>query len=293
MFALAGLPLSLAACGGAAAPSKELLTARDAYANLSKSSAAQENPGAVREAREALAVAEEAHQDDAASERERSAAYVATRKTELAQAQADEAHARHDREQAELAYKAQLEQQLTASRQDVQSLQATSEKLKSERASWRKKGEDLVITLSGVSFETAGHDLSPDAEKRLDAVAQALKESPQRTVTIAGYTDNKGRAEANRELSQKRADAVRAYLQSKGVAAARLVSEGRGDSNPVASNATEAGRADNRRVELTLHAAGAPSERQLVKGTDPAPTENAKTEKAKTEKAKTEKAKTK
>jgi outer membrane protein OmpA-like peptidoglycan-associated protein len=276
LFTIAGLAISCAACG-ASAPSKELLTARDAYAKVSTSSAAEENPEGTREAQTALAAAEASHLDDAGSDQERSAAYVATRKSELAAARAEESRLRLDREKAEQAYQAQLAKQLTstqaqlaASQEQLETLRADAEKANNERVGWRKKGENLVITLSGVSFDTGGHTLTSDAKKRLDVVAHALKEYPERNTTIAGYTDNAGREEANLALSQKRADSVKAYLISQGVPSIRLASEGRGESNPVASNDTPQGKASNRRVEITLLPKGEPSDRQLVKGVDSA-----------------------
>lgn len=269
MIAFAGLPLLCAACG-ASDPSKELLSARDANTKLQQSDAAQLNPAGARDAQDALTAAEAAHKDSAGSDKEKTAAYIAQRKSELAVAQAEEARAHQDRDKADQAYQAQLEQQLSSSRQEMQQLQAQQEKAQKEQVAWRKKGENLVVTLSGVLFDTGGHTLSPDAKKRLDVVAHALKDNPTRAVTIAGYTDNQGRSETNRTLSQKRADAVRAYLEKQGVPATRLASEGRGDTNPVATNDTEEGRADNRRVEITMHPPGEAPERQLVKGTDPA-----------------------
>jgi outer membrane protein OmpA-like peptidoglycan-associated protein len=271
MFALAGLPLLCVACG-AAAPSKELLTARDAYAKTGESNVAQVNPAGARSAQDALEAAEAAHQEDAGSDKERTAAYVAMRRSELAMAQADELRAREEQMKAEQAYQAQLEQQLASTKLELDSQQAAADKAKSDKVGWRKKGADLVITLSGVSFDTGGHELTADAKKRLDAVGHALQEYKDRTVTIAGYTDNAGKKDANLELSQKRADSVKAYLQGQGVSASRLISEGRGEEGPVASNDTAEGKASNRRVEITLHPAGAVvSERQPVKGTDPAP----------------------
>jgi outer membrane protein OmpA-like peptidoglycan-associated protein len=273
MIALAGLPLLCAACG-ASAPSKELLTARDANTKLQQSDASQLNPVGTRAAQEAMTTAEEAHKESAGSDKEKTAAYIAQRKSELAVAQAEEARARQDRDKADQAYQAQLEQELTSSRQQLQELQAqqaASEKAQKEQVAWRKKGENLVVTLSGVLFDTGGHNLSPEAKKRLDVVAHALKDNPNRAVTISGYTDNQGRSETNRALSQKRADAVKAYLEKQGIPASRLVSEGRGDASPVASNDTDEGRADNRRVEITMHPPGQAPERQLVKGTDSSP----------------------
>jgi outer membrane protein OmpA-like peptidoglycan-associated protein len=270
LFAYAGLPILCAACG-AAGPSQELKSARDAYATVNQSGAAQVNPDGAREAQQALEVAEEAHREDAGSEQERSAAYVAERKSQMALAQADEARAREDLEKAQLAYQAKLEQELSSAHQQLQATQAASDKASKEQMGWRKKGEDLVITLSGVMFETGGHELSADAKQRLDVVTHALKQSPERGVMIAGYTDDTGRADSNRALSQKRADAVKAYLAGQGVAASRIQSVGRGEDSPVASNDTAEGRAENRRVEITLTRAGELPERQPVKGTDSEP----------------------
>lgn len=268
MFAVAGLPLSLAACASTA-PSQELLTARDAYART-RQSVGQFNPEGTREAEQALRAAERTHADDAGSARERSQAYVAARKAELAMAQAGEARARQDREKAEQAYQAQLERELSSLRQQLAAEQAASDRATRERVGFRQKGGDLVITLSGVAFETGSHELSADAKTRLDVVIQAARQNPARSLTIAGYTDDTGRASTNRELSQKRANAVKAYLESQGLAPSRITSVGRGESNPVASNDTTEGRAENRRVEITLERAEA-SERVPVRGVDPEP----------------------
>jgi outer membrane protein OmpA-like peptidoglycan-associated protein len=268
MLALAGLPFSLAACASAK-PSQELLTARDAYATT-RQSVGQFNPEGTRDAEQSLSIAERAHADEAGSALERSQAYVATRKSELAMAQAGEARARQDREKAEQVYQAELEREVSSLQQELQAQQAASDQAHRERVGWRQKGEDLVITLSGVVFETGGHELSSDAKTRLDVVARAAKQNPARTLTIAGYTDDTGQADTNRELSQKRANAVKAYLEGQGIAPSSIVSVGRGESDPVASNDTTEGRAENRRVEITLGRAE-PSERVPVKGIDPEP----------------------
>lgn len=269
-LALAGLPLSFAACASTA-PSQELLTARDAYAK-SRQSTAPVNPEGIREAEQALNAAERAHDDDAGSELERSRAYIATRKSELAMAQAGEARARIDRNKAEQTYQAQLEGQVSALQQQLRMQQSAYDKANQERVGWRQRGEDLVVTLSGVVFQTGGHELSSEAKARLDVVVQAARQNPDRTLTIAGYTDNTGRTATNRELSQRRADEVKAYLEGQGIASSRIISVGRGSSNPVASNDTTEGRADNRRVEITLERTP-PSERVPVRGTDPEPME--------------------
>lgn len=106
------------------------------------------------------------------------------------------------------------------------------------------------VVLRGVTFETGKARLLPQSTRVLDDVVTALIANPQWRVEVAGYTDNTGSAAANRRLSLARADAVRAYLVRHGVPESRLVARGYGPADPVASNASAAGRARNRRVEL-------------------------------------------
>jgi outer membrane protein OmpA-like peptidoglycan-associated protein len=86
----------------------------------------------------------------------------------------------------------------------------------------------------------------------LDKLADALNREPATQVTVEGHTDSLGREVVNQTLSSRRADQVVAYLTSKGVAFNRLTAVGRGETQPVADNATEAGRARNRRVDILI-----------------------------------------
>ena len=106
------------------------------------------------------------------------------------------------------------------------------------------------LTLQGVTFVTAKADLLPESSTALDRVAESLAANPDVKIAVEGYTDNRGGAVTNRKLSQARADAVRNYLISKGVPADNVTAKGFGSAKPVASNTAEAGRAQNRRVEL-------------------------------------------
>jgi len=106
------------------------------------------------------------------------------------------------------------------------------------------------VVLRGVNFETGSSALTPGSFGSLDGVAAALQAHPDIRVEIAGYTDDAGAPGTNLRLSQLRAEAVRAYLVSRGVGAGRLTARGYGSANPVASNSSAAGRAQNRRVEL-------------------------------------------
>jgi outer membrane protein OmpA-like peptidoglycan-associated protein len=107
------------------------------------------------------------------------------------------------------------------------------------------------LVLEGVNFATGKAELTPESQAILDGVAESLVANEEIRVQVGGHTDNTGSAAVNKRLSAARAEAVRQYLISKGVAADRLTAAGFGPSKPIASNKTAAGRAQNRRVELT------------------------------------------
>jgi outer membrane protein OmpA-like peptidoglycan-associated protein len=112
--------------------------------------------------------------------------------------------------------------------------------------------ESLKI-LDKVQFATGKATILKKSNKLLDQVAAVINAHPEiKAVRIEGHTDDKGKAEKNLVLSQKRADAVKAYLAKKGVAAERLESKGFGAEKPVAENKTPAGREQNRRVEFNV-----------------------------------------
>lgn len=101
-----------------------------------------------------------------------------------------------------------------------------------------------------INFETGKSDIKAESQKIIDQIAEMLKSTPSLKVSIEGHTDNVGTAAANQTLSENRAKAVVAALVAKGIDKARLVSKGWGQTKPVADNATDAGKAQNRRVEI-------------------------------------------
>ena len=101
-----------------------------------------------------------------------------------------------------------------------------------------------------INFDTAKADIKPESQPVIDEIVALLRNNRAINVSIEGHTDNVGGAPANQKLSEARAKAVMDAIVAKGVAAARLSSAGFGQTKPLADNATEAGRAKNRRVEL-------------------------------------------
>ena len=115
----------------------------------------------------------------------------------------------------------------------------------------RLKDDTLKIDISSeVSFDFARAEIKPSFKPTLDKVADVLKRYPKSVVHVVGHTDSVGSDAYNQRLSEQRAEAVAAYLAGAGVQRERLRAEGRGEAEPRDSNATEAGRQLNRRVEL-------------------------------------------
>ena len=103
-----------------------------------------------------------------------------------------------------------------------------------------------------LNFATGSATILPESDEQLNNIVAILKAYPNVNVKIGGYTDNTGNAAANQKLSQQRADAVQQALVGKGIDAGRLKAEGYGDQHPVGDNATDDGRAKNRRIALRV-----------------------------------------
>jgi outer membrane protein OmpA-like peptidoglycan-associated protein len=280
----------LSACGAAVAP-KELMSARDAYANAETGPAKNLAPVQLEDAKQALAQANRAFSEGDEDQRIRDLAYIAERKAEVAQSRAKRAALEQDREAAGKAgeqlqtevldsrkqalrkTQAQLDQEQREKQEALKEGAMTKEQLEKERqarlaiekklsaalrsldqiAQVKEEKRGVVITLSGsVLFATGAHTLLPIAKERLNEVAKALKDQGFKAIVVEGHTDSRGSASANEELSLKRAEEVRSHLVSQGIPSDKIQAVGRGEATPVSDNTSADGRANNRRVELVV-----------------------------------------
>jgi outer membrane protein OmpA-like peptidoglycan-associated protein len=251
--------------------------ARATYQRVASGPAARENPAQLHVAEQALSVAEKTFDDEGDSHKARDRAYVATRKAELAEVQADiamlakqTAEAQQRMQLANARTQEQMRnqlgsatQQLAAQRQELdqeREARAAAEKRAAETrsaleriAAVRSDNRGVIVTLpGGVLFASGKSELLPTARTKLTEVASVLAKDPNAKLTVEGYTDSRGSDEMNKELSEKRAEAVRSFLTSKGIPAANIVAEGHGEEKPIADNETAEGRANNRRVEIVV-----------------------------------------
>ncbi|MBK0404845.1 OmpA family protein [Adhaeribacter sp. BT258] len=133
--------------------------------------------------------------------------------------------------------------------------QAEELKREMEGAKVERVGEGIKITFdSGILFAHNSSQLSATAQSNIAELAQTLKKYGDTNVLIQGHTDATGTAGYNQSLSVRRASSVRAYTTQQGISASRITTEGYGESMPVASNNTEAGKQANRRVEIAIYA---------------------------------------
>ena len=116
-----------------------------------------------------------------------------------------------------------------------------------------RQGDDLVLNIpSGITFAYDSATVQPQFQRTLDQVADTLRQYNQTYIDVYGHTDSTGSDSYNQTLSQRRATSVADYLSSHGVQSARIGTRGYGESQPIASNDTDAGRAANRRVEVKI-----------------------------------------
>jgi outer membrane protein OmpA-like peptidoglycan-associated protein len=268
---LACAPIVPAIGCATAQPPQELVDARAAYVRAQQSHAADLSPASLHSAKEALDGAEKRFENDGPSVETRDSAYVALRKSQLAEADGSIAYHKQQLEashrnaetaqqrnaqmtQAELARtKEQLAKESDARAEAERRAKEAFDKLSAANAAVTQEPRGTVITLPGnVLFASGKAMLLPGAQTSLNQVADALKDQPTATITVEGHTDSTGSDVTNMALSQARAESVGNYLVSRGVPKEQVTTTGLGPSRPVAENTTPEGRANNRRVEIIV-----------------------------------------
>lgn len=279
------LAISMVACASAPAP-KELVDARAAYQRAQSGQASRLKPDQVHEAKVALQEAEQSFSDDPGEQKTKDLAYVAERKAQLAEANAENEGALLQKEHSEESAQKATVGQLAATRSQLavadqrlatagQALAGKDQQLETERkahADAQKRAKEamdrlaaasvgavkqeargMVITLSGsVLFASNKDMLLPAAQERLGQVAEALKTQGDHKIVVEGHTDSQGSESSNQSLSERRAQAVVSFLTSRGVPADQIRAQGLGQGRPIADNKSVEGRANNRRVEIII-----------------------------------------
>lgn len=116
-----------------------------------------------------------------------------------------------------------------------------------------REGEGIIVKFdSGILFDVDQSALKSEARANIESLATSLKNNPQTNILIVGHTDASGTDAYNYKLSERRAASVKSYAVSQGIAASRLTTEGRGETEPIADNTSDSGKAQNRRVEIVI-----------------------------------------
>lgn len=148
-----------------------------------------------------------------------------------------------------------MDNQEQAMRQAIANSEAATMRREQEIAQGARKENVQVLTVSFKSdylFATNSATILPGAQPELQRVSDVLRQYPETTIQVSGHTDNQGSEVYNQQLSERRAQAVRDAIVGMGVDPARITVIGYGESRPIASNDTAAGRTQNRRVEVRI-----------------------------------------
>lgn len=266
-FLAASALLWLAACNTTPPRNLALDEARETYAQASSNAeVTRVAQPELERAKAALNQAEQAWSDKKDRAEVEHLAYLATQQSKVAinlgvQRAADKmvTAAGPERERAQADAKSRdvqvaLVQQTQAAQATAQSATQRADQLEKELAelSAQQTNRGLVVVLQDVIFDVGQASLKPGAQTKLQRMAAALQHYPQRHILVEGFTDSTGNPASNRELSERRAQAVRDALTAMGISGDRIETRGYGPDRPVASNQTDAGRQQNRRVEVVF-----------------------------------------
>jgi outer membrane protein OmpA-like peptidoglycan-associated protein len=293
LITIAVMALALGACGSVPAENPALQDAHAAY-NAADSNPRVRDlaAGEMMQAKTALDRADHARQDGASLAEVEHLAYVAKQRVGIANEVADRkladeraAQANADRDRIRLEARTREADQAKA---DANAAQAQAVVAQSQAEAAQRQAQDaqaaaadvqarntqltillqelhakqtergMVVTINDVLFDTNRAELKPGGMRSVEKLGALLKDDPSRRVQVEGFTDSTGSQATNDALSARRAESVRSALIGQGVPADRVSAKGMGESYPVASNDTAAGRQMNRRVEIVLQDANGP-----------------------------------
>lgn len=240
---LLALSIGLVAC--ASQPNPNLESARSNFSSLQGDPQASKLAALeTKEAKEWLDKADKAYMNDADEKKVDQLAYLTNQRVEVAKQTIALRQA-----EDELKNASSMRAQALLDARDAQ-IRKLQDSLKDLNTKQTERG--TLVTFGDVLFDFNKAELKSSAYPNITQLARFLQENPERKVIVEGYTDSVGSASYNQSLSERRANAVRMALVRAGVDPARIVAQGYGKEYPVADNATDSGRAQNRRVEVTI-----------------------------------------
>ncbi len=240
--------------------------ARMTYDQAAEDQAVVQNaPVALREAKQVLSRAEQAWQAEKNTTEVEHLSYLTEQRVAIARAKANNKEAEADQrrlsKERERVLREARVQEVEQARREAEQARASQEEatkqvtmLQEQLGALKAKetSRGTVVTLGSVLFASGQADLKSDALQNLYSLVTFMRENPERSALIEGYTDNVGSDAFNFDLSQRRAEAVRDFLVKNGVGAERVTARGYGEASPIASNDSATGRQQNRRVEIVF-----------------------------------------
>lgn len=260
VFTAGVLLLGLAGCATNDQPGA-LQNARNMYDQAAKNEQVSRHASvALFEAEKAVNRATDAWENDEDEAVVDHYAYLAQKRVQIAEAEAQQRGAQQqiaalgtEREKLLVSLREAEAQRARSEAEAAKSeLQRLEESMAKLQANTRQTDRGTVVTLGDVLFPINEAVLQPGAQRNLIPLASFLKQYPDRHVVIEGHTDAMGDPAYNEALSEKRADAVKTFLITQGVEPTRIQARGLGETYPVASNDTNSGRQQNRRVDIVI-----------------------------------------
>lgn len=247
-----GLSVLMVGCAGTPSKNAKIEEARSAYNEIQQDpNVARSGASQLRSARDELERAQALLDEGADIEQVEHVAYLANRHAQIAYQQGQRAELESEIRSAEERRK-QLMLQMRTSEAEQARMEAEALRRQMEALQAEQTDRGMVLTLGDVLFDLNKADLKASGERTVERLANFLMEYEERRVRVEGYTDSTGDEAYNQGLSERRALSVKNALTNRGIASSRVEVQGYGETFPMATNDTNAGRQQNRRVEIVI-----------------------------------------